>query len=669
VADVELEDPRSLDSALEVSLRRLCERTGWDLAQIWVPSDDGLRLDCSSVHHQASRQLDMFRKRSESSRFEPSAGLPGTAWSSGRLVSIEEVSSSDSRCVRAALAQERHPEAGLAAQAVADGEVVGVLELFSLERRPTDESLVETVMASAAEVGPLVMRRRVEETLRRSAEQFRAVAENAVDAIVSADGQGRVTYFDRAAERIFGYRATQVLGQPLRLIMPERFPVTDSEGSERLLTLGEASLIGKTFELQGRRKGGGDFPVEVALSSWSVGGETFFTSIIRDITERKQAQEALTRSEMRYRTLAEDSTNVICVSDPNAIYTYVSPACRTLFGYEPEELIGCPAQDFCHHDDLEDLQHAYDATLLSGALVTFAHRFLRKDGVYGWIESTFRQMRDPVTGDVVEVQASVRDITDRKRAEDELRSLAASLEASNRELDHFATVASHDLQEPLRKIQAFGDRLKSKYDGVLDERGVDYLERMESAASRMRALIDNLLALSRVTTKGQPFTPVDLEEAAHAVVSDLELLIAERGARVEIGQLPTVEADPLQMRQLIQNLIANSLKFSREGVPPVLKVYSEAVAPNDGGESDLELTRVFVEDNGIGFEEKYLDRIFTVFERLHGRSEYAGTGMGLAICRKIATHHGGDITARSAPGEGATFIVTLPLRRPEGEEG
>lgn len=663
-----LEDLRSLDSALELSLRRLCERSGWDLAQVWVPSEDGSRLDCSPVHHQASRRLDMFRKRSESSRLELSAGLPGVALSSGRLVSIDEVSPSDPRCGRAALAQERYPESGLAARAVAADEVVGVLELLDLERRTKDDSLRETILAVAEEIGPLVRRRRVEETLRRSAEQFRAVAENAVDAIISADGQGRITYFNRAAERIFGYRAAQALGQPLRLIMPERFPITDSEGSERLLTLGEASLIGKTFELQGRSRGGADLPLEVALSSWSVGGETFFTSIVRDIAERKYAQEALTRSEMRYRTLAEDSTNVICVSDPNAVYTYVSPACRTLFGYEPEELIGCPAQDFCHPDDLEGLQHAYDATLLSGALITFAHRFRRKDGGYGWIESTFRQMRDPMSGDIAEVQASVRDITDRKRAEDELRSLAASLEASNRELDHFATVASHDLQEPLRKIQAFGDRLKSRYDDVLDERGQDYLERMESAASRMRALIDNLLALSRVTTKGQPFTPVDLEEVAHAVVSDLELLIGDNGGRVEIAELPTIEADPLQMRQLIQNLIANSLKFSREGVPPVIKLYSEEVPSTDGSGHEAESARVVVEDNGIGFEEKYLDRIFTVFERLHGRSQCAGTGMGLAICKKIANHHGGDITARSAPGEGATFIVTLPLTRPEGEE-
>ena len=666
-SEARLEDLRSLDSALELSLRRLCERTDWDLAQVWVADEGGSRLDCSSVHHDASGRLVAFRKRSESTRFEPGGGLPGTAWSSGRLVWLEEVSASDSRCSRGALAQERVPEAGVAVRVVAEDEFVGVLELLKLESWPREQWLAETVKAGAVEIGPLVRRRQVEQALRRSAEQFRTVAENAVDAIVSADGLGNITYFNRAAERIFGYRAGQALGESLRLVMPERFPVIDAEGSERLLTLGEASLIGRTFEVEGRRREGGDFPVEVALSSWSVGGETFFTAIVRDITERKLAQESLTLSELRYRTLAEDSTNVICVSDPNAVYTYVSPACRTLFGYEPDELVGSSAQDFCHPDDLEDLQHAYRAAVLSADLVTFAHRFRRRDGVYCWIESVLRQMRDPVSGDIVEVQASVRDITERKRAEDELRSVAASLEASNQELDHFATVASHDLQEPLRKIQAFGDRLKSRYEGVLDERGVDYLERMESAASRMRALIDNLLALSRVTTKAQPFVPVDLDELAHAVVSDLELLIGDSNGRVEVGRLPTIDADPLQMRQLIQNLIANSLKFRREEVTPVIKVYSEPVS-GDGSETEVEMTRLFFEDNGIGFEEKYLDRIFSAFERLHGRSQYAGTGMGLAICKKIVLHHGGEITARSAPGEGATFIATLPLRQPEGDE-
>ena len=237
-----------------------------------------------------------------------------------------------------------------------------------------------------------------------------------------------------------------------------------------------------------------------------------------------------------------------------------------------------------------------------------------------------------------------------------------SLQRSNRELEQFASVASHDLQEPLRKIQAFGDRLQTRCAQGLGEQGRDYLTRMLSSATRMRSLIDALLSFSRVTTKAQPFAPVDLSATAQDVVSDLESRIEGTGGRVEIGTLPTLEADPLQMRQLLQNLISNSLKFARPGEPPVVQVESR-ILPKVEGNGEISRFELLVRDNGIGFEEVYLDRIFELFQRLHGRQEYEGTGMGLAICRKIVERHGGTITARSAPEEGATFVVNLPLRQ------
>jgi PAS domain S-box-containing protein len=259
---------------------------------------------------------------------------------------------------------------------------------------------------------------------------------------------------------------------------------------------------------------------------------------------------------------------------------------------------------------------------------------------------------------------------ERKRAEDELRASAARLVQSNRELQDFASVASHDLQEPLRKIQAFGDRLKTKCAAELSDEGRDYLGRMQNAAGRMQALINDLLTFSRVTTKTRPFTPVDLGQVAHEVLADLEVRLAEVGGRVEIADLPTVDADPLQMRQLFQNLIGNALKFRRPEEPPVVRVSAELV-PSSEARSALtvpaaEACRISVADNGIGFDEKYLDRIFTVFQRLHGRDTYEGNGVGLAVCRRIAERHGGSITAESVPGRGATFIVTLPVRHPEG---
>jgi signal transduction histidine kinase len=245
-----------------------------------------------------------------------------------------------------------------------------------------------------------------------------------------------------------------------------------------------------------------------------------------------------------------------------------------------------------------------------------------------------------------------------KRSNEELRTYAERLEQSNKELQDFASVASHDLQEPLRKIQAFSDRLRTKCAAALDDVGRDYLDRVQNAAKRMQTLINDLLTFCRITTKAQPFVPTDLKGATLEVISDLEARIEQVGGRVELEELPTVDADPLQMRQLMQNLIGNALKYHRPDVTPVVKVSSKPLP-----DESHELCQILVEDNGIGFDEVYTDRIFTIFQRLHGRTEYEGTGVGLAVCRKIAERHGGSITARSRLGEGSSFMVTLPVRQ------
>ena len=245
----------------------------------------------------------------------------------------------------------------------------------------------------------------------------------------------------------------------------------------------------------------------------------------------------------------------------------------------------------------------------------------------------------------------------RARAERELAAQAAELERSNRELEQFAYVASHDLQEPLRKIQAFSDLLENVAAEGLGERGRDYVGRMRQAAHRMQTLIEDLLAFSRVSRTGTRQVPVDLMQVAREVLTDLEGRVESTGGRVELEPLPVVLADPVQMRQLLQNLVANALKFHRPGVPPRVRVWAEPGA--DGG------VQLRVRDNGIGFDERYLDRIFNPFQRLHGRDGYEGTGIGLAICRRIAEHHRGSITARSTPGQGSTFEVALPIHTDE----
>jgi PAS domain S-box-containing protein len=244
------------------------------------------------------------------------------------------------------------------------------------------------------------------------------------------------------------------------------------------------------------------------------------------------------------------------------------------------------------------------------------------------------------------------------------------LERSNCELQDFASIASHDLQEPLRKIQAFGERLKLKSADSLSPEGRDYVERMQSASKRMQGFIRELLNYSRVSTRAEPFRPVDLQGVLQDVTSDLQVRIDETGGQVEIGELPRLEADPSQMRQLFLNLIGNALKF-HGNEKPVVKIHGNCPSKieADSGEDAQRgrRFRIIVEDNGIGFDESDAERIFAPFHRLHGRSEYEGTGMGLAICKKIVERHGGSITARSAPGKGSTFIITLPLKQSREE--
>lgn len=293
-------------------------------------------------------------------------------------------------------------------------------------------------------------------------------------------------------------------------------------------------------------------------------------------------------------------------------------------------------------------------TIVEEDVSLYREQYYERDDMQGWFASTMVKLDDGLV-------VIFRDITERKASEQEMERINARLKQRNRELQDFAYVASHDLQEPLRKIRAFADLLEEDYAEKIDENGQYYLSRMRDAASRMSRLITDLLAYSRVSTKARPFDEVDLNMIAREVISDLELQISEIEASVDIGPLPTIQADPTQMHQLLQNLIGNALKFTRDDVRPIVTVAAALENEDDPDEAVCQLT---VSDNGIGFDEKYLDRIFTPFQRLHGRGTYAGTGMGLAICRRIAERHQGSLTAQSTPGEGATFIATLPLQQP-----
>ncbi len=403
---------------------------------------------------------------------------------------------------------------------------------------------------------------------------------------------------------------------------------------------------------------------------------------------RKRTEAALRESEANFRQLAEAMPPIVWVGRPDGGHEYYNRRWHEYTGLTPEESLGFGWRTALHPDDRQMSIDLWALACRTGERYELECRFRNRDGDFRWFLGQALPVRDEA-GRAVRWFGACTDIDDRKKAEAALRQARAELEdrvrertadlastnaallRSNRELEQFAYVASHDLQEPLRKIQAFGDRLVTRYADRLDDNGKDYLARMQSAAGRMRTLIDDLLTFSRVATRNEPFhAAVDLTRLAEEVVSDLEGRIQQTGGRVEIGALPTLEADPTQMRQLLQNLIANGLKFHRAGVPPVVQV--EARDPIELADPPPDLRsgpwcEITVRDNGIGFDEAYRERIFQIFQRLHGRNEYEGTGIGLAVCRKIVERHGGVLQASATPGEGAVFVVILPVRQSSGE--
>jgi PAS domain S-box-containing protein len=700
-----------------------------------------------------------------------------------------------------------------------------------------------------------------QQALSESEEQYRTITETASDGIITIGEDSTILFVNRAAETTFGYNVEEMMNQPLTRLVPDYQVYLLAVGPKTSRPLAQEQAARKGVEVTGLRKGGREIPLEISFGKFSRAGHTYYTCVVRDITERKQTERvlaertrltelsadvstALTQSETLQDSLRQctaalvkhldaafariwtlnEAERVLELQASSGLYTHIDggharvPVGKFKIGLIAEERLPHLTNDVMNDPRIGDPEWAKREGMVAfagyplivegrlvGVMALFARRPLtdvtlramgavangialgirRKwdeielreseerlralvnsvpqlawmaeanghifwynqrwyeytgttpelmegggwqsvhdpemlprvmerwktclqtgiefemefplrgaDGVFRWFltrvsplrdaqghvirwfgtntdvddlrkaREALRDARDQLEARVIERTRQLADantglmeqIHHRIQAEDALQALNQELQRSNRELQDFAFVASHDLQEPLRKIQAFGDLLLNQYADALGEEGRDFLIRMQKASQRMHILINDLLTFSRVTTKAMPFTPVDLNQVAAEVLEDLETRLRQTGGKVEAGPLPTVEADPLQMRQLLQNLIGNALKFHRPDEPPVVWIGADS-----DGNGRVQLR---VEDNGIGFDEKYLDRIFTPFQRLHSRGEYEGTGMGLAVCRKIVERHGGQITARSHPGGGATFLVTVPLSQP-----
>ncbi len=373
-----------------------------------------------------------------------------------------------------------------------------------------------------------------------------------------------------------------------------------------------------------------------------------------DITETKKIHEEVLRRERKLHTIINTTTEGYWEIDNLNRTVEVNDALCRMLGYSREELIGASMYDFVDEENAKVFKEQESLRALKTHR-SFNITLTSKDGkeVHTRVQAT--TLRDD-EGNITGAFGFITDITELLHIEGSVAKYTAALERSNRELQDFAYIASHDLQEPLRKIVAFGDRLSHHAD-ALDEKGRDYLLRMQKAAVRMQQFIDDLLQYSRIMTRPQPFEAIDLKVPVQQAILDLEECFVAEDCHIIMDELPVIEADPVQMQLLFKNLISNAIKFRRPEEKPLIKVsYRYA---------DDYSVLIEVQDNGIGFDERYKDRLFKPFSRLHGKSEYPGTGMGLAICDKIVKRHGGSIDVKSELGKGTTFLIALPVRQTE----
>ncbi|MCA9904668.1 MAG: PAS domain S-box protein, partial [Anaerolineae bacterium] len=507
--------------------------------------------------------------------------------------------------------------------------------------------------------------------LKASEQRYRLLVKSVRDyAIYMLDADGNVASWNEGAAQITGYSQNEVLDAHFSCFFtPE--DVVQGE-PQRIL---EIAISEGHFEVEAHRvrKNGTSFWARIAVTPIYDENHILlgFSKVVQDLTERKNAEEATRQSEALLSSVLEMLPVGVWITDAQGNITRGNPAGERIWAgaryvgidqhKESKGWLVDTGEMIAPHEwaAARAVQKGETSVNVNVEIECFdgTRKFILNSGI-------------PIRDDELKIIGSVivnQDVTELKQTEAKLRRYADALERGNQELQMFAYTASHDLQEPLRKIQAFGDRLQTTAGNALSEQAQDYLQRMINASNRMQALIEDLLAYSRIMTRSQPFHPVNLDTVIAAVCSDLEVAIEDAGATIETESLLTIDADEGQMRQLFQNLLSNALKFRLPDRPPVIRITGRLLdgatdrKSRDG--TEMQVYEIIVADNGIGFEQQYSERIFGMFQRLHGRSEYEGTGIGLAICQKIVERHHGSIIAQGNSGQGASFVITIPLRQ------
>jgi PAS domain S-box-containing protein len=485
---------------------------------------------------------------------------------------------------------------------------------------------------------------------KESGAKYRGLLEAAPDAMVVVNQAGEIVLLNVQAEKQFGYRRDELVGQKVENIIPKGFAERLIADGTRTAAEALAQQIGTGIELSALRKDGTEFPIEIMLSPLESAEGTLVTAAIRDISVRKDTEKHLAQMEGRYRGLLEAAPDAMVVVNQAGEIVLLNVQAEIQFGYRRHELVGQKVKNIIPEgfaerlvsDALRSTEDALAQQIGTGIELLGRH----KNGGNFPIEIMLSPLE---SAEGILVTAAIRDITTRKKAEVHLLHKMEELNRSNEELGQFAYIASHDLQEPLRMVASYTQLLARRYKGKLDSDADEFISFAVDGASRMQRLIQDLLAFSRVSSKGQDLQETSSEQSLERALLNLRGAIEESHALVTHDPLPKVMADETQLIQLFQNLVANGIKYQNPGIPKV------HISAKNGGEK----WTFSVKDNGLGIDPQYFEKIFGMFQRLHKREEFAGTGIGLAICKKIVERHGGSISVDSQPGHGATFSFAL----------
>jgi PAS domain S-box-containing protein len=521
---------------------------------------------------------------------------------------------------------------------------------FPIEIMLSPLESAEGTLVTAA-IRDISVRKEAEQHLAQMEGRYRGLLEAAPDAMVVVNQGGEIVLLNVRAERQFGYRRDELLGQQVKNIIPEGFAERLIADDLRSAADALAQQIGTGIELMGRRKFGSEFPIEIMLSPLESAEGILVTAAIRDISVRKEAEQHLAQMEGRYRGLLEAAPDAMVVVNQGGEIVLLNVQAEKQFGYRRDELLGQMVKNIIPEGFAERLVAdalRSDEDALAQRIGTGIELIaLRKDGS----EFPIELMLSPLeSAEGILVTAAIRDITTRREAEAHLLEKVEELNRSNVELGQFAYIASHDLQEPLRMVASYTQLLSRRYRGKLDADADEFIAFAVDGASRMQRLIQDLLTYSRVGTKGQELLDTSSEEAFGQALMNLRGAIEASGALVTHDPLPSVMADEMQLTQLFQNLVGNAIKYQSPGIPHV-----HVSAAKYGAKK----WTFSVQDDGLGIDSQYFDKIFGMFQRLHKREEFAGTGIGLAICKKIVERHGGIISVESQVGQGSKFSFAL----------